>query len=164
MKKFNFGSGERPDLVLLIAICIYTALVSFIAGTMAANNACRISWTGCVADWIKDYQTLIASAAVIFTVVVAKQQLDATQKQTRYTLLRSFWDQLEAIDLIEYRIVHGRGIPMYRQEFVRQNAPTSLFLLYSPIANMNSIVSEEKKTEILLCVEEEREKIHTFLA
>lgn len=102
----------------VIALCIYTAILFFILGTIAGSNSYLLSHTGCITAWIKDYQTLIASAAVIFTLVTAKQQLDANRRQHVAMVKRSLMERLDALseaeefsnEALEYRVDHSRTI------------------------------------------------------
>ena len=159
MEKPQFGS----DFVVLVAVAIYCTLVAFIMGTSVAGNSCDKHWTGCIGKWIYDYQAIIASAAVIFTIVVAKQQLDATNRQTKYGLLASFWDKLESIELIRDSVNNRSLIPAYRREFVRTAAPTKLFVLYSSLTSNISNITEEDINELLKLADEEKNKINSFI-
>lgn len=101
VENWGFG-GARSDFIVVVAIAIYCLLVGVILGDMATSGACRFNVWSCAPGWIKDYQALIASFSVVFTVIVAKQQLDANRNQHVLTIKRSFKKEVESIDYIAY--------------------------------------------------------------
>ncbi len=159
MKNSQFGS----DFIVLVAVAIYCTLVAFIMGISAASNSCVDHWTGCLGLWIQQYQTIIASFAVVFTIVVAKQQLDATNKQTRNALLASFWEKLESIELIRDSLNNRLPLPTYKKEFVRNVAPTKLFLAYSAVSSNIVNITDQQKDDLIKLADEEKKKIESVI-
>lgn len=159
MKNSQFGS----DFIVLVAVAIYCTLVAFVMGTSAASNSCAEHWTGCLGKWIQEYQTIISSAAVIFTIVVAKQQLDATNKQTRNALLASYGEKLESIELIRDSVKNKSSIPGYKRDSVRFTAPTRLFILYSSVSSYIETITDQQRDDLISLADEEKAKIESFI-
>src|SRR5690606_25849023 len=48
---------------------------------MGASRECQTDWLGCLPTWVGKYKTLMASGAIIFTVVIAKKQPNTGRSQ-----------------------------------------------------------------------------------
>ena len=100
MKKYGFG-GESSDVIVVLALVAYCSLMGLVFGAMGASRECQADWLGCLPTWVEKYQTLIASGGIIFTVVIAKQQLDNGRRQHSATVRRSFKKEIDALQIAE---------------------------------------------------------------
>ncbi|PWL18848.1 hypothetical protein DKP76_07240 [Falsochrobactrum shanghaiense] len=96
------ADGGFSSVILALAVVLYITIVCLtFAGLVATKPTVGIAFL----EFVKEYGAIVAGIPVLIAVLVAKQQLDASNRQHVATLKRSFQKELDALNTAKSSLI-----------------------------------------------------------